>query len=77
MSWQERAACKGVDTNIFYPADRGPYDFEQIDFYCGTCPVQRDCLNYALNNNIQHGVWGGLSTKQRRIIFRRMKVALQ
>lgn len=34
----------------------------------GPCPVRSDCLDYALSNGLIHGVWGGLSEKERRRI---------
>lgn len=33
---------------------------------CATCPVLRECRDYALTNNEPHGVWGGLSLMERR-----------
>jgi hypothetical protein len=33
---------------------------------CGTCPVTRDCVLDALDE--EHGVWGGTSGRQRRRI---------
>ena len=33
---------------------------------CEGCPVQERCLEYALRNRIDHGVWGGCSERQRR-----------
>lgn len=35
---------------------------------CAECPVRTPCLEYALEHAIQYGIWGGLSTKQRRKI---------
>jgi len=63
--WMDEAACLGMDTATFFP-DRGafPQDGPAVQV-CATCPVRLDCLLYALRNNIQHGVWGGLSTKKR------------
>jgi len=68
-SWRKQAACAGADLMLFMP-DENNYlsDKRRLEAlaYCDTCKVRRDCLEYAYDNNIQHGVWGGLSTKQRR-----------
>ncbi len=63
--WMDEAACVGMDTSEFFP-NRGafPQDGAAVQV-CATCPVRLDCLLYALRNNIQHGVWGGFSTKKR------------
>jgi WhiB family redox-sensing transcriptional regulator len=34
------------------------------------CPVKVPCLEYALENRIDHGVWGGTSERERRRILR-------
>jgi hypothetical protein len=33
---------------------------------CARCPVRESCLEYALSNRITHGVWGGLTDRERR-----------
>ncbi|MCZ7629104.1 MAG: WhiB family transcriptional regulator [Microthrixaceae bacterium] len=33
------------------------------------CPVATQCLEYAIENRIDHGVWGGTSERQRRRII--------
>jgi WhiB family redox-sensing transcriptional regulator len=33
---------------------------------CSTCPVRDHCLEYALSEQIEHGVWGGMSERARR-----------
>ncbi len=43
---------------------------------CATCPVTATCLEYALENRIDHGVWGGCSERERRRILKRRKVDL-
>lgn len=35
---------------------------------CARCPVQEDCLEYALTSNLQDGVWGGMTPHERRYI---------
>ena len=36
---------------------------------CAECPVKAPCLEYAIENRIDHGVWGGCSERERRRIF--------
>lgn len=33
---------------------------------CRSCSAQSDCLDYAIEAGIKHGIWGGLSERQRR-----------
>nr|MDQ6928977.1 WhiB family transcriptional regulator [Actinomycetota bacterium] len=42
---------------------------------CIDCPVKSPCLEYALANSIDHGVWGGASERERRRIARRRRLA--
>jgi WhiB family redox-sensing transcriptional regulator len=32
---------------------------------CAECPVEEQCLEWALQNDEQHGIWGGTTPKQR------------
>lgn len=73
--WQVRAACRGPNTVIFFP----PSHFERKDerearearakSICRTCPVQRDCREYALRIREPHGIWGGLNEAERRALL--------
>jgi WhiB family transcriptional regulator, redox-sensing transcriptional regulator len=38
---------------------------------CGRCPVQRDCLRFALESRTEFGIWGGLNGKERRSVLSR------
>jgi WhiB family redox-sensing transcriptional regulator len=42
---------------------------------CAECPVSAACLEYALENHIDHGVWGGCSERERRRILRRRRMS--
>jgi len=42
---------------------------------CQRCPVQESCLDYALTHDIDFGVWGGLTERQRRTLQRRQLAA--
>jgi WhiB family transcriptional regulator, redox-sensing transcriptional regulator len=66
QTWKDRAACKGLDVTIFYP-ERGanPNRAQPI---CGECPVQQQCQDFAIDNDEQHGIWGGVALRKRRKI---------
>ena len=36
---------------------------------CADCAVQRDCFDYAMTIRELHGIWGGLTEAERRMIL--------
>ncbi len=46
-------------------------NIHQARAVCARCPVQEECLEYALKHNIEFGVWGGMSRKEREQIARK------
>lgn len=66
--WSARAACTGSNPDLWFP-ERGvnPDDARAI---CATCPVRRECVDYAVRWDIQFGIWGGLSVRERRRLGR-------
>lgn len=64
--WLEHAACRGMDTALFFPK-RGELLDEARDA-CARCPVAAECLSAALADGEHHGVWGGTSERERRKI---------
>ena len=38
---------------------------------CGRCPVRQKCLEYALEQREEFGMWGGLSPRERLNLIRR------
>jgi WhiB family transcriptional regulator, redox-sensing transcriptional regulator len=67
--WAERARCRGVDPEAFFV--RGTAHAKAAVRLCQGCPVQEPCLEYALEEQIDFGVWGGLTERQRRSLQRR------
>lgn len=63
--WRERAACRGMDPNLFFP-DRGTTFRQVARETCEACPVRTECLDDAVGNTERLGLWGGASPKQRR-----------
>lgn len=69
--WMRLAACRSMDTEEFYPPRGG--DLAGPRAVCAECPVQNECLNYAIENGDHFGIWGGLSDKQRRKVRRQQR----
>ena len=70
MSWQDRAACRGMDALVFFAPDHEARPEREIretkaKAVCTLCPVRMQCLDYALRNSIRHGIWGGLDGEER------------
>jgi WhiB family redox-sensing transcriptional regulator len=80
VSWFERAACKGADPNIWFPAksdgtDDSDNHGRQAKAICATCPVRLDCLVDALQRNEDGGIWGGAGEPTRRALVRVLPAA--
>ena len=73
--WITRRGCGDIDPNVFFPNDGAGVVVAQK--VCAKCPVKVPCRDYALANNITHGVWGGTSERQRRRILRDRRRAMQ
>ena len=69
MAWQLDAACAAQAGQVdFFPA-RGE-SVRDAKAVCARCPVKSDCLEFALRLKVAHGVWGGLSERERRTLRR-------
>ena len=69
--WMEHGLCRQLAPSTFFPNDG--VGVEVARRICGTCPVQEPCLEYALTERIDHGVWGGASERERRRIAKRRR----
>jgi WhiB family transcriptional regulator, redox-sensing transcriptional regulator len=70
--WMEEGKCRDLDPAVFFPNDGlGVQVAQRI---CAECPVKGPCLEYALTNRVDHGVWGGTSERERRRILRQRRV---
>jgi WhiB family redox-sensing transcriptional regulator len=70
--WMAEGNCRNESPSVFFPSDGVGVDFARR--ICATCPVKLECLEYALANGIDHGVWGGASERERRRIARRRRL---
>jgi WhiB family transcriptional regulator, redox-sensing transcriptional regulator len=70
-AWRQRAACRGVDPDIFYPVSEE--EAEEARAICRSCPVVETCLEWALTNRERDGVWGGATERERRRMIRQRR----
>lgn len=73
--WRKQAACRGMDTNIFFPT-QGAASVREARAVCATCPVTNEC--FLASNEVfsqRYGVWGGLSSKARKAKRKRLGIA--
>ncbi|HUP86173.1 MAG TPA: WhiB family transcriptional regulator [Acidimicrobiales bacterium] len=70
--WMADGNCRDAPPSLFFPNDGA--GVETARQLCATCPVKEACLEYALRNRIDHGVWGGASERERRRILRQRRI---
>ena len=63
LAWRLDGACAQVDPELFFPNSPAPATTIAV---CEGCPVQAQCLTYAVDNGEEFGIWGGLSPAARR-----------
>lgn len=72
--WQNEAECRGPHSSVFFPpphlerkTDRRERE-RQAKEICRGCSVRNECLEYSLKIREPHGIWGGLTEKERRAV---------
>jgi WhiB family redox-sensing transcriptional regulator len=67
-NWADSAACKASRPDELFVRGAAQNRAKQV---CSQCPVRTECLAEALDNNIEWGVWGGMTERERRALLRR------
>ena len=76
--WRQDAACRDEDPELFFPISEvgpGARQTAQAKAVCARCPVRTQCLEYALDNGLSHGIFGGMTESDRRTLARRTRAA--
>lgn len=73
LEWRALGACARFDPDLWFSP--GALEHKEAKRICRSCPVRRECLAYALDTPIDHGVWGGLTERERRSYRRRQEAA--
>lgn len=84
QAWKLRGLCNQSDPEAWYPDHDGDRIVAQVcrpgdevgkavsaKAICFACPVRLECLQAALDNREQHGIWGGMTVRERRLLMRK------
>jgi WhiB family redox-sensing transcriptional regulator len=71
-AWWEAAACRGVDTGLFYPEPGDHVRANRAKRVCAACPVAAECLRAELaipwGGGESHGIVGGTTPTERKTL---------
>ena len=62
--WQFQAMCRVEDSEIFFSELASKVARAKV--ICSACPVQKQCLDFAISNNIEEGIFGGFTFDERK-----------
>ena len=66
--WQDSAACKDADSNLFLSGVTSRV--EKAKAICATCAVVDKCLQFAIDKEaFEPHVYGGLTGEERKKLF--------
>ena len=66
--WAGKALCNQTRPDELFVRGAAQNRAKQM---CAGCPVRTECLAEALDNQIEWGVWGGMTERERRALLRR------
>lgn len=72
--WRDRAACRDIDPDLFFPVATGGSSLAQEAralAVCRTCTVRAPCLRFAMDTR-EDGVWGGTTAAERNDALRNL-----
>ncbi|MFP5332104.1 MAG: WhiB family transcriptional regulator [Acidimicrobiia bacterium] len=67
--WREGAVCVAHPEVDFFTDDAS--QVARAKALCDACPVQDECLIFAIETNQPDGIWGGYTAKERVKLRRR------
>ena len=81
QTWQNEAVCQPteyhpVDPDIFFPEPDEMDKIRAAKALCAQCPVQRTCLDAALEGGDTHGIRGGLTEQEREALHENLPARL-
>ncbi len=63
QDWRAVGLCAGRDPDLWFAV--GALEHKQAKRICRDCPVRFECLSYAMDHPVDHGIWGGMTERER------------
>ncbi len=75
-AWQAHSACSTTDADLWFPEGNDALSvYAQARKICRRCPVAAPCLMLGMEpGNIDHGMFGGHTPRERQRLRRRLHV---
>ena len=73
QDWRAEGLCSQKDPDLWFSV--GAIEHKHAKTICRQCPVQAECLRYAMEAPVEHGIWGGLTERERRRARRKRESA--
>ncbi len=77
--WRAKGKCADLtpdESDRFFFLDRGGSPKKTRALFCDTCPVKKECFEFAVLYD-EDGIWGGATEKQRKIVAPLLKPRLK
>lgn len=74
-SWRAVANCHDLPAGLFFPEANDHHGRREAKAVCAGCSVRAECLDYAVSTGEHHGIWGGVTERERRRIVTRSRAA--
>ena len=68
---EDRALCQKAPINWFFPGKGSPAIGKKL---CVQCEVRQECLDFAIDNAVHFGLWGGMTERERHSERQRRKL---
>ena len=66
QDWRTRGECVERNPDMWFST--AGKNVKEAKRLCRLCAVRRECLEFAVESSIPHGVWGGMSGIERRAL---------
>lgn len=79
LRWQSQGACAASADDTFFPAERlrsriDTWSTRAAKQQCNQeCTVRETCLKFALEEGIDFGIWGGMTTRERNKLKKQLR----